>query len=325
MTALYRSTLLATVPIIGIAIGVSGCKPAASPGDVCSADLTYSTLTGLMAANVKQPQDAAIAPSALAAKMSQLVKFTLPTVDSIDQATKKVSCRAVMTVTSTPDAIKAARSRDVSREVMIAMLNGDQVSPDALEPPVPINSQAPDHISLQISYSVQPTADDKQTVVSLQQIETLGKIVFAAVDESNKPVSAAPAPSQQQPAAPASDTAPDNDAASNVQDSDPPAPNQLHVDPSTYGNIEVDKDDYQTAAGKLVHTGWHEVKPFGHGGDCSEVHAGGWDCAYYWSDGSKFAIVTIENGDVPNDEDNLKASVGSVTVVSQLPKKALFT
>jgi hypothetical protein len=230
MKALYRSALLATVPILGIAIGLTGCKTASSPGDVCSADITYSTMTGLMAANVKQPQDAAIAPSALAAKMSPLVKFTLPTVDSIDQATKKVSCHAVMTITSTPEAIKAARSRDISREVMIAMLNGDQVSPDALEPPVPINGQAADHISLQISYSVQPTADDKQTVVSLQQIDTLARIVFAAIEEADKPIPA-----------PATATVPDNSSFSSdgTQNQEEPQPGQT-PDAGTFPQPDAD-------------------------------------------------------------------------------------
>ncbi|WP_298692961.1 hypothetical protein [uncultured Sphingomonas sp.] len=166
--------LRAVIPLAGI-VALSGCSYLQRPGEVCSTQQTYDALEKVIVSGAPSDGDAKTAlaaslggnfsPDAFLKLVSSYVSFKMPTVDAVDKDTGRVSCNGLLTLTGPQDAIVAGRGSD----------------PDALDSPLPINDQSPDHIAYQISYSAQRTADGTNSAIILKRSPQVAAIVLAFV------------------------------------------------------------------------------------------------------------------------------------------------
>lgn len=173
MRTFYHPAILAALPLAGIMLSVGGCQSGAKTADqVCSATETYDALTGLMASTLGQAisdqagegdDKSSLTSASSVAKLSQHIKFSLPTVADVNKDTKKISCNAMLTITAPQTAMLSVPSVDL-----------------------PVNEQGKDHITYRVSYSVQPTADDHQNLYVLDHGEELALAAFKATLASEK-------------------------------------------------------------------------------------------------------------------------------------------
>jgi len=104
--------------------------------------------------------------------LKSVISFQLPTLADANASTHKVSCDAIMRLAT----------------------NGQPIFfPRTLE----TNEVAPDHVDIKVSYSLQPAADDGQTILQLDQAGNLASAALSASLNAVRrvhSVSAAPAP-----------------------------------------------------------------------------------------------------------------------------------
>ncbi|MDR6850330.1 hypothetical protein [Sphingomonas sp. BE137] len=134
---------------LGVSIFLSACAPQAqTPEKICSDSKTYDNMTEILSEQISQAS-ASSGPDAIAASsksaIARVLKYLLPTVESVNKDTKKIECKAILRV-SIP--AKWQAMTDTS----------------ALQ----INEVAADHVSIRISYSVQPSADGSTDVVTME-------------------------------------------------------------------------------------------------------------------------------------------------------------
>lgn len=136
------------------ALALSGCQKAAdTPEQICSSPKTYDQIVQMLSGQVGSAmatmdfgaaQDLVSAASSNTA-LARVVSFKMPTVADMNKDTKRVSCEAIMQLAA-PAGVQST------------------IPKTGLE----VNEVAADHIQIRIKYSLQPSADGGQNVLTLE-------------------------------------------------------------------------------------------------------------------------------------------------------------
>lgn len=137
--------------------GLAGKK--GSPEEACSSQATYDALTGIMAAQAGSAAsllgaNSALSTAASPGSLKNVLGYSSPTVEDVNKATGKISCKALLRINTATAAL----------------------GNNALQP----NDFGPDHVTYAISYSVQRTADQGQPLMTLDSAGALSTVAFQA-------------------------------------------------------------------------------------------------------------------------------------------------